>query len=894
LQFSSMSFDASVWEISMALLNGATLVLAPEEQMLPGLDLQRILREQAITHLTLPPSSLAVMPEGDIPSLQTIIVAGEACPEAVVTRWAKGRHLWNAYGPTEATICASMGECQIGQGKPSIGRPIANAKIYLLDEARRPVPIGVPGELYIGGVGLSRGYLNQPDLTRERFVQSPFTAGERLYRSGDLCRYRADGSIDFLGRIDQQVKIRGYRVELGEIEAVLAQHPDILETAVAAREDASGALRLVAYFVVGETIPEIAELRAFLAERLPEHLLPSVYVQLSALPMGPTGKVDRQALPAPESRAGLGAQVVPRGPIEEMLAGIWAEVLEIPEVGIHDDFFDLGGHSLLATQVMGRLAALFGVEIPLQALFESPTIAGLGERVGAALRDAEGSVIPPIEMVSRDSALLPSFAQERLWFLGQLEPDSPSYVVPLLTRYVGKLDIGALERALQEVVRRHEVLRTTFVVSEGRPLLAVHDPAEIPLPVTRWPDSSPAEREALTLREVASEARSPIDLEKGPLLRARLFELDTDDHAFFILLHHVVADAWAVGVLHRELSILYHAYVTGEPSPLPDLQIQYADYAAWQRRWFTGEVLAEQLAYWRAELAGAAFTLDLPADRPRPAVPTHRGARRMVAFPPALGAALRELSRREGVTLFMTLLAAFAVLLHRLTGQRDLVVGTPIANRTRAETEALIGFFLNTLVLRIQPSPDLSFQELLRQVKQRSLGAYAHQEMPFERLVQELSAPRDLSRAPLFQVLFSLQNAPGEALDLAGLDRLPMGVENTTSKFDFSLLLAEGKAGLYGSVIYASDLFDAATIDRFIAGLHTLLEGIVASPTSHLGDLPLLPDEERRRILLEWNDTAFPFPGDELAADLFEAQAQRTPESIALFFEDHVLRYGEL
>jgi amino acid adenylation domain-containing protein/non-ribosomal peptide synthase protein (TIGR01720 family) len=894
LQFSSMSFDASVWELCMALLNGATLVLAPEEQMLPGPDLQRILREQAITHLTLPPSALGVMPEGDLPSLHTLIVAGEACPEAVVARWTPGRHFWNAYGPTEATICASMIECRAGEGKPGIGRPIANVRIYLLDEARRPVPVGVPGELYIGGVGLARGYLGQPALTEARFVQSPFTPGERLYRSGDLCRHRADGTLDFLGRIDQQVKIRGYRVELGEIEAVLGQHPDLVETAVAAREDGSGALRLVAYFVAGGTPPEIAELRAFLAERLPEHLLPSIYVPLLALPIGPNGKVDRKALPAPESRVGLGAQALPRGPIEEMLAGIWAEVLDLPEVGIHDDFFDLGGHSLLATQVMGRLASLLGVEVPLQALFELPTIAGLAERVSAVLRSAEGVSIPAIEPVPRGADLLPSFAQERLWFLGQLEPDSPSYVVPLLARYVGALDVGALERALQEVVRRHELLRTTFVLVDGRPLLSVHDTLTISLPVTRWPDHALAEREALALAEITRESRRPIDLAAGPLLRARLLEIDDDDHALFLLMHHVVADAWAVGVLNRELSILYRAYLAGEPSPLPELTIQYADYAAWQRRWLQGAVLDEQIAYWRAELEGAPFSLDLPADRARPALPSHEGARRSVAFPAELSRALRELSRREGATLFMTLLAAFGVLLHRLTGQRDLLLGTPIANRTRAETEALIGFFLNTLVLRIKPSPELTFQALLQQVKRSSLAAYAHQDMPFERLVQELGVERDLGRSPLFQVLFSLQNAPGDALELPGLERRRIGVESSTSKFDLSLLLAEGDAGLFGSIVYSTDLFDAATIDRWIAALRTLLEGIVASPASRIDDLPLLPEEERRRVVLEWNDTAFTFPGDSLAPALFEAQAARSPEAIALRFEESVLRYGEL
>ncbi|MFO0758294.1 MAG: non-ribosomal peptide synthase/polyketide synthase [Byssovorax sp.] len=894
LQFSSISFDASVWEMCMALLNGAALVIAPEEQMLPGPDLVRLLRAQGVTHLTAPPSALSVMPDDEIPSLGTLIVAGEACRAAIVDRWAPGRRFFNAYGPTEATICASMTECRAGEGSPSIGRPIANVTIVLLDEALRLVPVGVPGELYIGGVGLARGYLNQPDLTRERFVQSPFDPGERLYRTGDLCRYRLDGNIDFLGRVDEQVKIRGYRVELGEIEAVLAGHPDIAEAAVAARDDASGTKTLVAYFVAAGGAPEIASLRAFLAERLPEHMLPSAYVPLLALPIGPTGKVDRKALPAPEARAGLGVTVAPRDPIEDLLVGIWEDVLEIPEVGIFDDFFDLGGHSLLATQVMGRIAAVLGVEIPLQALFEAPTVAGLAERAGLALRAPGSAPVPSIEPALPGTMRVASFAQERLWFLAQLEPDSASYVVPILARYHGKLDIAALERALAEVIARHEVLRTTFSLDGEHLRLHVHEAAPIALPVTSLLDLDPGEREHAALREVAIEASRPIDLGAGPLLRGRIFILGEDEHALLLVLHHIVADAWAIGVLNRELGLTYASFAAGLPSPLPALSIQYADYAAFQRRLLTGEVLAAELAYFRDALGDAPVALDLPTDRPRPAVPTHRGARRPIAFSPALSRALVTLSREQGVTLFMTLLAALGVLLHRLTGQRDLLVGTPIANRSRAETEALIGFFLNTLVLRLKPSPEQAFSALLAEVKKTALGAYAHQEVPFERLVQELSPGRDLSRAPLFQVLFSLQNAPGEALELPGLDRRSWGVENTTSKFDLSILLAEGDQGIFGSVIYSLDLFDAATIDRWIGHLQILLEALAADPSLPVGDLPLLSGEERRRILVAWNDTDFSFQTDLFAHQLFEREARRAPDAIALLFEDRTLTYRAL
>ncbi|HIP96962.1 MAG TPA: non-ribosomal peptide synthetase, partial [Anaerolineae bacterium] len=621
--------------------------------------------------------------------------------------------------------------------------------------------------------------------------------GARLYRTGDLARYLPDGNIEFLGRADYQVKVRGFRIELEEIEAILSQHPAV-EQAVVLAQDAErepGEKQLVAYVVPeGETAPGIGELQGCLKEKLPAYMVPSTYVVLEALPLLPNGKVDRWALSALEG-ARLeqeAAYVAPRTPMEEVLATLWARTLSVERVGVHDDFFELGGHSLLATRLISRLRQTFQVEVPLQDLFESPTVAGLAERVEAALRAAEGLETPPIEPVSRDGEPPLSFAQQRLWFLDQLAPGNLFYNIPMAVRLTGELDVEALEQSLNEILRRHEVLRTTFRAKGGKPVQIIAPELPLLLLVEDLSHLPETEREAEAGRLVQKEARRPFDLSQGPLLRARLLKLGAEEHIAVVTMHHIISDGWSMEVFIRELAALYEAFSQGRPSPLPELPVQYADFACWQREWLQGEVLDRQLAYWKEQLGNRPLMLDLPTDRPRPAVQSWRGATERFALPTELSKKLRTLSREEGATLFMTLLAAFQTLLYRYTGQEDVSVGTAIANRNRAEIEGLIGFFVNTLVMRTNLSGEPSFREVLKRVREVALGAYTHQDLPFEMLVEALQPERDLSHAPLFQAAFALQNTPMETLELPGLTLSPLDVDSGTAKFDLTLVMAEG------------------------------------------------------------------------------------------------------
>ncbi len=894
LGFASINFDASVWEMVMSLLNGATLVLAPQEALLPGLDLVGTLQRHAVNIATLPPSILAATPETALPELKCLIVAGEACSEELVSRWAEGRRFWNAYGPTEASICTTIVECAPGV-KPTIGKPIPNVEVFILDPRREPVPIGVPGELCAGGVGVARGYLNRPELTAEKFIPSPFRAGETIYRTGDLCRYRQDGEIEYLGRIDQQVKVRGFRIELGEIEARLLELPGIQDAVVIAREDKPGEARLVAYLIPVESpLPEVGVLRAFMAERLPDYMIPSAFVELLDMPRTPNGKVDRKALPAPEGRAVQEAVTGPRNPVEEVVAGIWAELFEAERVSIHDDFFELGGHSLLATQVMARIALAFQIELPIQNLFERPTVARLSELLEASIRSRHGIESPPLVHEDRAGEPALSFAQERLWFLEQLEPGASAYVLSSALRLEGRLDVASLEQALSFIVQRHEVLRTTFSIVGGRPIQVLHPAMPTPLPVIDFSTLPEGSRAEALRRELAAEAQRPFDLGAGPLLRAQLFHLADADHVLAVSMHHIVSDAWSMGVFSRELGALYEAFGKARPSPLPELPIQYADYARWQQAWMSGGVLERQLSYWKQQLSGAPQSIDLPADRPRPPVQSYSGQKKLFSLSSDLTRALQEMSRREGVTLFMTLLAAFDVLLHRYSGQSDLLVGSPIANRTRAETEGLIGFFLNTLVLRATVGEQTSFRDLLRDVRKTCLEAYAHQDMPFERLVQELEPVRDQSRSPLFQVMFTLQNTPESGVELDGLSIHGLSIDTATAKFDITLTLTESQKGLSGAVLYNTDLFDASTIDRLVEHFTTLLQGALKDPQRPVAELPILPEPEKRKLLVEWNDTSADYPYDACLHQLIESQAAATPEAPALSFEGETLSYREL
>ncbi|HEV2801337.1 MAG TPA: amino acid adenylation domain-containing protein, partial [Pyrinomonadaceae bacterium] len=763
LQFASLSFDVSLEQIFAPLLVGAAVVLRENETWGRD-DFYREARRHGLTVVNFPPAYWREILEGSgtdhreglAEQLKLIIIGGDAIAPQLIRLWQQSPfnqlRLLNAYGPTETIITATVSDISASTAaaddpaqtpQVTIGRPLVNRKIHILDRHGSPVPIGVAGELYIGGPLLARGYLNQPELTAERFLPDPFGAvGGRLYRTGDRARFLSDGSIEYLGRVDYQVKVRGFRIELGEVEAALAAHPQVNEAVVVAREDEAGDKRLVAYLVADQatTSPvEIGELRAFLKEQLPDYMIPAHYVWLENFPLTPNGKIDRKALPAPdhsESTAATG-YLAPRTPVQEILVGIWEEVLKVERIGITDNFFELGGHSLLATQLVSRVREAFGVEVPLRTLFEEPTVTALATAVETALRvDVEPGTEtesappplvrfeqPPGEEQTEQRELPLSYAQQRLWFIDQLEPESAAYNIPAAVRLMGALDVSSLERAIGEVVRRHEVLRTTFAMRAGEPVQVVHEGQAITLGVTDISHLVREEREREAGRLAAREAARPFNLGVWPLVRAELLKMGEDEHVLLLTMHHIVSDGWSFSVLIKEVATLYAAYVKGEESPLEELPVQYADYARWQREWLTGEVLDRQVAYWREQLSDAPETLELPTDRVRPAMPSYRGASARFTLPEALSAQLQTMCRREGVTLYMLLLAAFQTLLSKYSGQEEVVVGSPIAGRTRREVEGLIGFFVNTLALRGDLRGDPSFREVLRRVREACLGA---------------------------------------------------------------------------------------------------------------------------------------------------------------------------
>jgi amino acid adenylation domain-containing protein len=906
LQLAPIAFDASTFEIWAALLNGARLVIMPPHELSLA-ELGQSLRRHRVTVLWLTAGLFHLMVDErleDLKGLRALLAGGDVLSLAHVRKvhqeLGDGR-LINGYGPTENTTFTTThtvnAEIRDLQSVP-IGRPISHTRVYILDRHLQPTPIGVPGELYIGGDGLARGYLNRPELSAEKFILNPLPGitDERLYRTGDRVRWRPDGTVEFLGRLDHQVKIRGFRIELGEIEAVLLQHAAVREAAVLACADSLGDKQLVAYVAprAGMTI-EVENLRAFLKERLPEYMVPSAFVTMDALPLTPSGKVSRTALAAPNaellSATPLANYAAPRNPGEELLAGLFAQVLGRDRIGIHDDFFASGGHSLRAAQLAVRIRDAFAVDLPLRALFEHPTVAALAQVVAAG-RTAPISVA--LTPTSAGAAPVLSFAQQRLWFLDQLEPGSPHYTIAAALRLHGLLLPDALGRALEEIVRRHQALRTFFTSAGGQPVPILSPPEALPLDPVDLQALSPGEREGEVQRLAAEEARRPFDLSSGPLLRVRLLRLATTEHVLAVTVHHIAADGWSLGVFIRELAVLYDAFAVGRPSPLPELPVQYADYALRQRQRLQGETLEEQLTYWKGQLGGAATTLELPTDRPRPPVPSFRGALVPVALPRELTERLRVLSQREGTTLYMTLLAAFQTLLHRYSGQDDILVGSPVANRTCRETELMIGFFVNTLVLRGNLSDNLSFRAFLHRTRETALGALAHQDLPFEQLVDAVQPERDLSRSPLFQVMFILQNAPMPALELAGLRVSGEDVHTGTSKFDMTLSLTDGENGLHGTLEYSTDLFDAATMDRLLSHFQTLLEGVVDDPDQVLSSLPLVPCAERRTLLVDWNATWAEYPRDRCLHHLFEAQARRRPNAVAVSFQGRSLTYAEL
>ncbi|MFI0479419.1 amino acid adenylation domain-containing protein [Actinomadura sp. 9N215] len=846
---------------------------------------------------------------------RVLVLGGEAVPARLAAGLldvAGDRPVVNHYGPTEATIgvlTARLGPSEVAAGTVPVGTPLPGTRAYVLDRSLRPVPVGVAGELYVGGAQLARGYGRRPALTAERFVADPFGGdGSRLYRTGDRVRWTASGHVEFLSRADDQVKVRGYRIEPGEVEAALVAHPS-LQSAVVVTDGDGADRRLVAYLVpvdggvgAGSGVPDASALRDHLRARLPEFMIPSMFIELPLLPLTPSGKLDRAALPAPETAgAELGTFVAPTGVTEELLAGIWAQVLGVARVGAGDNFFELGGHSLLATQVISRIRDVFNTEIPLAALFDHPAVRGLA----AVIEETAPAVpVPPVTAVSRDRPLPLSFGQERLWFMDQLEPGSTEYNVPSPLWLHGRLDTAALGAALGAMVVRHEVLRTRLVAGpDGVARQVIDEPRPVPLPmadVSGVPDPMRAARDL-----VAVDAAAPFDLAAGPLLRGCLIRLGEDEHLLALSMHHAVSDEWSGRIFRRELSELYQALRAGEPDPLPPLPVQYADYAAWQRSWLTGEVLDGQLDYWRQKLEGAP-TLELPTDRPRPPVRSSAGTATGFVVPAETADALRRIARANGATMYMTLLAAYLVLLGRYCDTDDVVVGTPVANRNRAETEGLVGFFVNTLVLRTDLSGDPAFAELLGRVRETALGAYAHQDLPFERLVDALVTERDRSRTPLFQVFFSYatlddDDAPRPAGDRSGFhlsggagpgrDAAPDPVE---VKFDLALGLADGGSAVAGQIDYSTELFDPGSIDRLVGHVVTVLEAVADDPGRPLSQVPVLTSAEREQVVEGWNGAAATLPPVNGVAELIVAHAGSSADAVAVVCGERQVTYGWL
>ena len=887
----SPAFDAAVWEIWPYLSAGASIHIPDEETRLSPARLVRWLGENRITFCFMPTPLAEQALEESWPasSLKALLTGGDKL-RRTPSKPLPFR-LINHYGPTENSVVSTFAEVGAGMtSAPPIGKPIQNTRVYVLDRYLRRVPTEVAGELYISGAGLARGYLKQPQLTADRFIANPFEPGTRLYRTGDLVRFRADGNLEFIGRLDHQVKVRGYRIETGEVEACLNRHPSVKQCAVIPREH-QGETRLIAYLAAkGDGEPPATELRNHLEKALPAYMVPTAFVWLEEFPLTTNGKIDRAALPAPAEEPDTATPA--RTTTELTIAEIWKELLAKDQIGATANFFELGGHSLMAARVISRLEAAFGIELSLTDLFDAPTISQLAERVDERQRFREVVRTGAIQPRS-DTAPVLSFAQERLWFMERLQPGLPFNNIPLAVRIAGKLNRTALQQASNAIVRRHESLRTSFRSDKGRPLAQVNAASELEIPQIDLRALAPAEKETKIAELSREEAETPFNLEMAPLLRIKLLQLSEDEHVLLITTHHIVGDGWSLGIFFRELGALYQSICRGEGNPLPELPIRYGDFAAWQRESLQGANLEKQQNYWQTELKGTAATLEIPTDRARPAVQTYRGATLFFALPNALAAQLKTVAQHENVTLFMLLLSAFQTLLQRYSGQEEIVVGSPVAGRTRVETEGLIGLFLNNLAFRAMFPAELTFRDLLRANRERALGAYAHQDLPFERLVESLQLQRDLSRSPLFQAMFVLQNAPLQPLKLSGLSLTPIPLHSGTSKYDLTLGIEERADSLAGYVEYSTDLFSEATILRMLGHLQTLLEAIARTPDERTSRLPLLTAAEKKQLLQEWNNTLTGYP-NRCVHELFSAQAERTPNATALAFEGRELSYAEL
>ena len=906
LQFATLNFDGFVEQLYPALTLGATVVLRGP-QLWDGADLYRQIIDQGITLADLPTAYWKLflqdcLAAGPRPygALRQVHIGGEAMPLDGPVLWQRAGlghvRLLNTYGPTEATVVSSVLDCSddnavIGATASPIGRALPGRGLYVLDRDLNLLPVGAVGELYIASAsGLARDYLQRPSLTAERFVADPFsTLGERLYRTGDLARYRADGVIEYVGRVDHQVKIRGFRIELGEIEALLLAQEAVREAFLLAADN-----QLVAYLVPAQPLSAAEHaaagetLKATLSEQLPDYMVPAHLIFLDRMPLNPNGKLDRQALPKPDGSAVQQTWQAPVTPLQQQVAAIWADILGVERVGLTHHFFELGGHSLMAMQVVSRIRQALKLEVPLKLLFEKPRLEGF---VAALTTQAPGAPnAPALLPVGRDQPLPLSYAQERQWFLWQLEPQSAAYHIPSALRLKGQLDLGALQRSFDTLLARHESLRTHLRQERDRTVQIISPQVSLPI-------AHAEVQEAQLKARVEAEIAQPFNLEQGPLLRVSLLRIAADEHVLVLVQHHIVSDGWSMQLMVEELVQLYAAYSQGQVLQWPALPIQYADYAVWQRNWMEAGEKARQLAYWRDMLGGEQSVLALPFDHPRPAVQSHRGARLAFELPGALTKSLKALAKQQDVTLFMLLLASFQTLLHRYSGQEEIRVGVPIANRNRSETERLIGFFVNTQVLKADLHGQMSVVQLLQQTRQRALDAQAHQDLPFEQLVEALQPERSLSHNPLFQVMFNHQTDVGQAQvqqQLTNLSVEGLEWESKTAHFDLDLDIQESTEGIWATLGYAQDLFEASTVQRMARHWQNLLQGMVADPRQNISQLNLLDNAERQQILQLWNQSDAGFSAKRLVHELVADRAGETPEAVAVKFGEQQLTYGEL
>ncbi|MDA8018155.1 MAG: amino acid adenylation domain-containing protein [Thermoanaerobaculia bacterium] len=890
LLLASISFDASVWEVARTLASGATLHFVDDETARPGAELAASLRERRITSLFLTPSALEVLPRPLPRSLHTVHTGGEACPSHLAEGWPEETRLVNFYGPTETTVCVSSDECRPGQPfEPPIGKPLRRCRIYLVDELGEPVAPGMAGEMWIGGLAVGRGYHRRPGLTADRFVPDELgdEPGQRLYRTGDLGRHLDDGRIVFAGRLDEQLKVRGFRVEPGEIETALLADASVAQAAVT-RGDGD---RLVAYLVpTNADSPDFSELRLRLRQKLPAYMVPSEFLTLSELPTMASGKIDRHALPAPDSAARSAPFVAPRTETERNLVDIWQDVLQRRPVSIEDDFFDLGGHSLLATRLVSRISSELDASLPLRELFENPRIALLADVLDQRAATVAEGHLPRAE---RSHHLPLSFAQERMWTLEQLQGSGRAYNVTLAVRLEGSVSWQALEQSLAEIVRRHESLRTTFAIHDGAPAQTILRHQAFSLTRIDLSSLAAADREVAAEDVITDTSAHGFDLERGPLLRTVLARFDTNDHLLVLVMHHIASDGWSTGVLTREIAALHEAMARGEPSPLPDLSAQYVDYAAWQRRRFERGEAESHLAYWRRQLEGAPQLTQLPLDRPRPAIQSTRGARHCFRLDAELTAALHRVARAHQASLYMTLVAGFAALLGRYSGDRDIVLGSLIANRGHRDTEAMIGFFVNTLALRIDLHGNPDFAALVRRVRTTTVDAYSHQELPFERVVEEISPTRVASHFPLVQAIVVLHNQPFDEVEMERVRLTPVAAAaEVPVRFDLELYFQERDDGLEGELLFNRDLFDAATAARLCRHLEILLRAATDAPERALSTLSLLSPSERHRLEAQRQATHRPRAA-ETVVDLFRQRAVENPDRLVLRGRDHQLSFRE-